>query len=206
MTYHPDTIALHAGQSVDPATNARAVPIYATTSYVFNNTDHAANLFGLREFGNIYTRIMNPTSDVFEKRIAGSENVLVARGQCVEGFAGKEAYYPLLDALGQLSINQQVSDFFESRMLGQIVDGIAAIGKPLAFFSDRRDCGVAGFLRNRYTADTLARHAARQTTPTATQRNRRRGLRVCSVSTRGSRSSRRPSTCPGRWPCSAAAG
>ena len=73
MTYHPDTIALHAGQSVDPATNARAVPIYATTSYVFNSTDHAANLFGLKEFGNIYTRIMNPTTDVFEKRIAELE-------------------------------------------------------------------------------------------------------------------------------------
>ncbi|MFL5505371.1 MAG: PLP-dependent transferase, partial [Gemmatimonadales bacterium] len=85
MTYHPDTIALHAGQSVDPATNARAVPIYATTSYVFNNTEHAANLFGLREFGNIYTRIMNPTSDVFEKRIAELEGgvaaLAVASGQ-----------------------------------------------------------------------------------------------------------------------------
>jgi O-acetylhomoserine (thiol)-lyase len=85
MTYHPDTIALHAGQAVDPATNARAVPIYATTSYVFNNTEHAANLFGLREFGNIYTRIMNPTSDVFEKRIAELEGgvaaLAVASGQ-----------------------------------------------------------------------------------------------------------------------------
>ena len=78
MTYHPDTLALHAGQTVDPATNARAVPIYATTSYVFNNTDHAANLFGLREFGNIYTRIMNPTSDVFEKRIAELEGGVAA--------------------------------------------------------------------------------------------------------------------------------
>ena len=62
MTYHPDTLAIHAGQVPDPTTNARAVPIYATTSYVFNNTEHAANLFGLREFGNIYTRIMNPPS------------------------------------------------------------------------------------------------------------------------------------------------
>ena len=61
---------LHAGQKPDSATNARAVPIYQTTSYVFDSTDHAANLFGLKEFGNIYTRIMNPTTDVFEKRIA----------------------------------------------------------------------------------------------------------------------------------------
>ena len=68
-----ETLALHAGQEPDPTTNARAVPIYQTTSYVFNDSDHAANLFGLKEFGNIYTRIMNPTSDVFEKRVAALE-------------------------------------------------------------------------------------------------------------------------------------
>jgi O-acetylhomoserine (thiol)-lyase len=85
MPYQPDTVAVHAGQAVDPATNARAVPIYATTSYVFNDTQHAADLFGLRVFGNIYTRIMNPTSDVFEKRIAELEGgvaaLAVASGQ-----------------------------------------------------------------------------------------------------------------------------
>jgi O-acetylhomoserine (thiol)-lyase len=68
-----ETLALHGGQVADPTTNARAVPIYQTTSYVFNDADHAANLFGLREFGNIYTRIMNPTNDVFEKRVAALE-------------------------------------------------------------------------------------------------------------------------------------
>ena len=68
-----ETIALHGGQKPDPATNARAVPIYQTTSYVFNDSDHAAALFGLKEFGNIYTRIMNPTTDVFEQRIAALE-------------------------------------------------------------------------------------------------------------------------------------
>ena len=68
-----ETLALHGGQEPDPTTNARAVPIYQTTSYVFNDADHAANLFGLKEFGNIYTRLMNPTSDVFEKRIAALE-------------------------------------------------------------------------------------------------------------------------------------
>jgi O-acetylhomoserine (thiol)-lyase len=76
-----DTLALHAGQeSPDPATGARAVPIYQTTSYVFRDTNHAANLFGLREFGNIYTRIMNPTTDVFEKRIAALEGGTGALG------------------------------------------------------------------------------------------------------------------------------
>ncbi|OPY58382.1 MAG: Methionine gamma-lyase [Pelotomaculum sp. PtaU1.Bin035] len=72
------TLAVQAGQQVDPATNARAVPIYQTTSYVFNDADHAANLFGLKEFGNIYTRIMNPTWDVFEQRIAALEGGVAA--------------------------------------------------------------------------------------------------------------------------------
>lgn len=70
---HFETLQLHAGQEVDACTKSRAVPIYQTTSYVFDNADHAANLFGLKEFGNIYTRIMNPTTDVFEKRIAALE-------------------------------------------------------------------------------------------------------------------------------------
>ena len=65
-----ETLALHGGQEADPTTGSRAVPIYQTTSYQFKNTEHAANLFGLREFGNIYTRLMNPTTDVFEKRVA----------------------------------------------------------------------------------------------------------------------------------------
>ena len=68
-----ETIALHGGQKPDPTTNARAVPIYQTTSYVFDSADHAADLFGLKEFGNIYTRIMNPTTDVFEQRVAALE-------------------------------------------------------------------------------------------------------------------------------------
>lgn len=74
-----ETLCLHVGQeSPDPATNSRAVPIYATTSYNFNDADHAANLFGLKEFGNIYSRIMNPTCDVFEKRIAALEGGVMA--------------------------------------------------------------------------------------------------------------------------------
>ena len=68
-----DTLVVHGGQEPDPTTGSRAVPIYQTTSYVFHDSDHAANLFGLKEFGNIYTRIMNPTTDVFEKRVAALE-------------------------------------------------------------------------------------------------------------------------------------
>jgi O-acetylhomoserine (thiol)-lyase len=86
-----DTLALHAGYSPDPTTNARAVPLYQTTAYQFRDTDHAAALFGLQEFGNIYTRIMNPTTDVFEQRIAALEGgvgaLATASGQFAETLA-----------------------------------------------------------------------------------------------------------------------
>jgi len=79
------TMALHAGQEPDPTTMARAVPIYATTSYTFRDTEHAANLFALKEFGNIYSRLMNPTNDVLEKRLAamdgGAAGLTLASGQ-----------------------------------------------------------------------------------------------------------------------------
>ncbi len=88
LTYHLDTICLHGGQEPDPASGARAVPIYQTTSYVFENTRHAADLFALKEFGNIYTRLMNPTSDVVERRVAALEGgvgaLLVASGMAAE--------------------------------------------------------------------------------------------------------------------------
>jgi O-acetylhomoserine (thiol)-lyase len=88
---HLSTLALHAGQAPDPTTGARAVPIYQTTSYVFKDTEHAANLFALKEFGNIYTRIMNPTTDVFEQRIAALEGgtgaLAVASGQTASTFS-----------------------------------------------------------------------------------------------------------------------
>lgn len=86
-----ETLQLHAGQEPDPTTGSRAVPIYQTTSYVFNSSEHGANLFALKEFGNIYTRIMNPTSDVFEKRIAALEGgvaaLAVASGQAAQFIA-----------------------------------------------------------------------------------------------------------------------
>jgi len=77
---HFETLQLHAGQQVDPTTLSRATPIYQTSSYVFKNAEHAANLFALKEFGNIYTRIMNPTTDVFEQRIAALEGGVAALG------------------------------------------------------------------------------------------------------------------------------
>ena len=89
--YGFDTLALHGGQEPDPTTTARAVPIYQSTSYVFHDTDHAANLFALSEMGNIYTRIMNPTTDVFEQRVAllekGVGALATASGQAAETLA-----------------------------------------------------------------------------------------------------------------------
>ena len=86
-----DTIALHGGQQPDPTTGSRAVPIYQTTSFVFKSSEHAANLFGLKEFGNIYTRIMNPTWDVLEQRVAalegGAAALVTASGQAAETYA-----------------------------------------------------------------------------------------------------------------------
>src|ERR1700753_3537756 len=83
-----NTRALHAGYAPDPTTHARAVPIYQTTSFVFDSSEHAAALFGLQQFGNIYTRIMNPTTDVLEQRVASLENgvaaLAVASGQAAQ--------------------------------------------------------------------------------------------------------------------------
>lgn len=99
--YRFETLQLHAGQSPDPATNARAVPIYQTTSYVFDSADHAAALFGLAEFGNIYTRIMNPTTDVFEQRIAALEGGVAA----VATSSGQSAQLTAITTLAQAGDN-----------------------------------------------------------------------------------------------------
>ena len=96
--YRPATLALHAGQTPDPTTGARAVPIYQTTSYVFKSSEHAANLFALKEFGNIYTRLMNPTTDVFEKRVAALEGGTGALGLA----SGQSAITLALLAITQL--------------------------------------------------------------------------------------------------------
>src|SRR5215217_8112179 len=90
-TYKFETLQIHAGQEIDPTTGSRAVPIYQTSSYGFKNSEHGANLFALKEFGNIYTRIMNPTTDVLEKRVAALEGgvaaVAVGSGQAAQFLA-----------------------------------------------------------------------------------------------------------------------
>jgi O-acetylhomoserine/O-acetylserine sulfhydrylase len=96
-----ETLQLHAGQSPDPTTKARAVPIYQTTSYTFNDSAHGARLFGLKEFGNVYTRIMNPTVDVFEKRIAALEGGIAAVGAS----SGQSAQFMAIAALAHAGDN-----------------------------------------------------------------------------------------------------
>ncbi len=98
---HFETLQLHAGQQPDPTTGSRAVPIYQTTSYVFKNAEHGANLFALKEFGNIYTRLMNPTTDVFEQRIAALEGgvaaVAVGSGQAAQRLGQRGCLEPPRD-------------------------------------------------------------------------------------------------------------
>ena len=101
QNYRFETLQLHAGQEADPTTGSRAVPIYQTTSYLFKDSDHAANLFALKEFGNIYTRIMNPTNDVFEKRVAALEGGVMA----VATSSGQAAQFLALNNLLQAGDN-----------------------------------------------------------------------------------------------------
>ena len=100
-TYRFETLQVHAGQQPAPGTNARAVPIYQTTSYTFNDADHGARLFALKEFGNIYTRIMNPTTDVFEQRIAALEGGVAA----VATSSGQAAQFLTITTIAQAGDN-----------------------------------------------------------------------------------------------------
>jgi len=99
--YKFETLQLHAGQEPDPTTGSRAVPIYQTTSYQFDDTEHAATLFALKDFGNIYTRIMNPTTDVFEKRVAALEGGAAAVGTA----SGQSAQFLAMITLAQAGDN-----------------------------------------------------------------------------------------------------
>jgi len=104
---HFETLQLHAGQEPDPVTGARAVPIYQTTAYTFKSAEHGANLFGLKEFGNIYTRLMNPTTDVFEKRMAALEGGVAA----VATSSGQAAQFIAISNLAQAGDNIVSSSF-----------------------------------------------------------------------------------------------
>ena len=129
---HFDTLQVHAGQQADPTTGSRAVPIYQTTSYVFKNADHAANLFGLREFGNIYTRIMNPTTDVFEQRIAALEGGVAA----VATASGQAAQFLAITNLLQAGENFVTSPFLYGGTFNQFKVSFKRLGIDVRFAAD----------------------------------------------------------------------
>jgi O-acetylhomoserine (thiol)-lyase len=124
-----ETLQLHAGQPVDPTTKSRAVPIYQTTSFVFDNAEHAANLFGLRQFGNIYTRIMNPTTDVFEQRIAALEGGVAA----VATSSGQAAQFLALTNILQAGDNFVTSSFLYGGTFNQFKVSFKKLGIDARF-------------------------------------------------------------------------
>ncbi|MFN5423704.1 MAG: O-acetylhomoserine aminocarboxypropyltransferase/cysteine synthase family protein [bacterium] len=124
-----ETLQLHAGQESDPVTGSRAVPIHQTTSYQFKNADHAANLFGLKEFGNIYTRIMNPTTDVFEKRIAALEGGVAALATA----SGQAAQFLALNNILQAGDNFVTSSFIYGGTYNQFKVAFKRLGIEARF-------------------------------------------------------------------------
>ncbi|MCJ8209507.1 O-acetylhomoserine aminocarboxypropyltransferase/cysteine synthase [Mucilaginibacter sp. RS28] len=127
-----ETLQLHAGQETDPTTGARAVPLYQTTSYVFKNAEHGANLFALKEFGNIYTRLMNPTTDVFEKRIAALEGGVAALATS----SGQAAQFLALNNILQAGDNFVTSPYLYGGTYNQFKVAFKRLGIEVRFAKD----------------------------------------------------------------------
>ena len=127
-----ETLQLHAGQEIDPITRSRAVPIFQTTSYTFKDTAHGANLFALREFGNIYTRIMNPTTDVFEKRIAALEGGVAA----VATASGQAAQFLALNNILEAGDNFVSTSFLYGGTYNQFKVAFKRLGVQVRFVKD----------------------------------------------------------------------
>ncbi|SEP15229.1 O-acetylhomoserine aminocarboxypropyltransferase/cysteine synthase family protein [Mucilaginibacter sp. OK283] len=127
-----ETLQLHAGQEVDPTTGSRAVPLYQTTSYVFKSAEHGANLFALKEFGNIYTRLMNPTTDVFEKRIAALEGGVAALATA----SGQASQFIALNNILQVGDNFVSSPFLYGGTYNQFKVAFKRLGIDVRFAKD----------------------------------------------------------------------
>ncbi|WDF80947.1 O-acetylhomoserine aminocarboxypropyltransferase/cysteine synthase [Mucilaginibacter sp. KACC 22773] len=127
-----ETLQLHAGQEVDPTTGSRAVPLYQTTSYVFKSAEHGANLFALKEFGNIYTRLMNPTTDVFEKRIAALEGGAAALATA----SGQASQFIALNNILQVGDNFVSSPFLYGGTYNQFKVAFKRLGIDVRFAKD----------------------------------------------------------------------
>lgn len=130
--YRYETLQLHAGQTVDQTTLSRAVPLYQTTSYVFKNSEHGANLFALKEFGNIYTRLMNPTTDVFEQRLAALEGGVAA----VATASGHSAQFLALNNILQVGDNFVTSPFLYGGTYNQFKVSFKRLGVEARFAKD----------------------------------------------------------------------
>lgn len=128
-SYHFETLQVHAGQTPAPGTNARAVPIYQTTSYTFDNAEHGTNLFALKEFGNIYTRIMNPTTDVFEKRIAALEGGVAALATA----SGQAAQFLAISNIAQAGDNIVSTSFLYGGTYNQFKVTLPRLGIEVRF-------------------------------------------------------------------------
>ncbi len=141
QNYHFETLQVHAGQEPAPGTNARAVPIYQTTSYVFNDADHGARLFALQEFGNIYTRIMNPTTDVFERRIAALEGGVAALATA----SGQAAQFLALSTIAQAGDNIVSTSFLYGGTYNQFKVTLPRLGINVKFVDgdDPKDFRIA---------------------------------------------------------------
>jgi O-acetylhomoserine (thiol)-lyase len=131
---HFETLQQHAGQEADPTTGARAVPIYQTTSFSFKNSEHGANLFALKEFGNIYTRIMNPTTDVFEKRVAALEGGVAALATS----SGQAAQFLALTNILESGDNFVSSPFLYGGSFNQFKVSLKRLGIEARFAKDNK--------------------------------------------------------------------
>src|SRR6478736_2767817 len=140
-----ETLQLHAGQEVDPTTGSRAVPIYQTTSYVFKNSEHGANLFALKEFGNIYTRIMNPTTDVFEKRVAALEGGVAALAVS----SGQAAQFIALTNILQTGDNFVTSSFLYGGSYNQFKVSFKRLGIEARFAKGDDPASINSLINNR---------------------------------------------------------
>lgn len=143
-----ETLQLHAGQSPDPTTNARAVPIYATTSYTFDDADHGADLFALRAFGNIYTRIMNPTTDVFEKRVAALEGGLAGLATS----SGQAAQLVALTTLAEAGDNIVSSSYLYGGTYNQFKVTFPRLGIDVRFADGDDPDSIASLVDDRTKA------------------------------------------------------
>ncbi len=146
--YRFETLQVHAGQEPAPGTNARAVPIYQTTSYTFDDTDHGARLFALEEFGNIYTRIMNPTTDVFEKRIAALEGGVAA----VATASGQAAQFTALTTIAEAGDNIVSTSYLYGGTFNQFKVTLARLGIEVRFVEGDEPADFAPLIDDRTKA------------------------------------------------------